>query len=81
VPERKTTDDAVIGKATRDNATRENAEDRHPFSNGYKSVAVVHSSIIRVFELNFNAVSYRITRYKRESTNFEKMKRATFKLS
>jgi hypothetical protein len=61
----------VIGKATRDNATSENAEDRHlirfekkvePFSNGYKSVVVVHSSIIRVFELNFNAVFYQITR-------------------
>lgn len=71
MPERKTTDDAVIGKATRDNATSENAEDRHlirfekkvePFSNGYKSVVVVHSSIIRVFELNFNAVFYQITR-------------------
>ncbi len=61
----------MIGKAIRDNATSENAEDRllrferekkvEPFSNGYKSVAVVHSSIIRVLELNFNAVSSKKT--------------------
>ena len=53
----------MIGKV-RDNATSENAEDRllrfekvAPFSNGYKSLVVIKSPIIRVLELNFNAVS------------------------